>query len=124
MLSPDGKWLAYSSDETGNIEVYVTPFPGVGSKWQVSTKGGIPVSWAADGKSLRYSYADKVYEVEMRVNGAKPEFSAPKELLTLPQNVALVGVSQDNKRILALRPVVDNGPEPLDLVVNWQHLVR
>ena len=122
--SPDGKWLAYSSDETGNVEAYVTAFPETGSKWQVSTNGGIPMAWGADGESLRYTHAGKVYEVETHINGAKPEFSAPKELLTLPPNVALIGVSQDNKRILALRPVGEDISEPLDLVVNWQHLVH
>ena len=54
-LSPDGRWLAYVSDETGSSEVYVRAFPDVNSgKWQVSTGGGVMPMWAHDGRELYY----------------------------------------------------------------------
>jgi hypothetical protein len=54
MFSPDGRWLAYSSDETGREEVYVTPFPGSGGKWQVSTAGGQFPTWSQTKHELLY----------------------------------------------------------------------
>jgi len=54
VLSPNGKWLAYRSDESGRYEVYVTAFPGPAGKWQVSNGGGVFPSWSADGKQLYY----------------------------------------------------------------------
>ncbi|HEX7616229.1 MAG TPA: protein kinase, partial [Thermoanaerobaculia bacterium] len=53
-LSPDGKWLPYSSDEAGRWEVYVTSFPRPGRKWQISTEGGAYAFWRADGKEMLY----------------------------------------------------------------------
>ena len=53
-LSPDGRFLAYQSDESGQFEVYVQPFPQGGSKWQVSTNGGYQQHWSRDGKELFY----------------------------------------------------------------------
>lgn len=124
-LSPDGKWLAYISDETGISEMYVTSFPGAGAKWQISNggmRGG--ENWSPDGKSIRYQQRDKIFAVDVHANGDKPEFSAPKELLTLPPDLIVISILQDNKRILAARPSGDNAPVPLDLVLNWQNLIH
>ncbi len=60
VLSPNGKWLAYRSDESGKDEVYVTAFPGPGGKWQISSGGGSSPSWSADGKQLYYASGDKL----------------------------------------------------------------
>src|SRR5207245_9168171 len=57
-LSPDGRWMAYTSDESGRNEVYVQPFPGPGGKWQVSTGGGETAKWRRDGKELFYVAPD------------------------------------------------------------------
>src|SRR5260370_23841461 len=53
-FSPDGKWVAYASDESGNWEVYVTSFPGAAGKWQVSRGGGTEPRWRGDGKEIFY----------------------------------------------------------------------
>ncbi len=53
-FSPDGRWLAYASNQSGNFEVYVQPFPGPGGKWQISTGGGVMPKWSRDGKQLFY----------------------------------------------------------------------
>ncbi len=57
-FSPDGRWLAYQSDESGNNEVYVRPFPGPGGKWQISTGGGLLPKWSHNGKELFYRTED------------------------------------------------------------------
>ncbi len=130
-LSPDNKWLAYTSNENGGPELYVTPFPGGGSKWQVSS-GGVAssigntsvVDWSADGKSLHYLQGDKVYTVEVRTAGSKPEFSAPKELMSIPQGLELISIMPDGKRILATRSVGQRSASPMNLALNWQHVVQ
>ncbi len=53
-ISPDGKWVTYASDESGNWEIYVTSFPGAAGKWQVSRGGGTEPRWRADGKEIFY----------------------------------------------------------------------
>lgn len=124
-ISPDGKWLAFGSDETGSEELYVTTFPAAGTKWQISN-GGISGQefWSPDGNSIRYKNNDKIYSVDIHLAGDKPEFSAPKELLTLPANLTLLSIFPDGKRILAERVTGENLPEPIHFVLNWQHLVH
>jgi Tol biopolymer transport system component len=129
-LSPDDKWLAYTSNENGQTELYVMPFPGSGGKWQVSS-GGIDMQfdgnvedWSPDGKSLYYHHSGKIYAVEVRINGDKPEFSAPKELMSIPEDMDLISILSDGKRILGTRPVGQRIAYPQNLVLNWQHLVR
>jgi hypothetical protein len=129
-LSPDGRWLAYSSNETGRLELYVTSFPKVGSKWQVSN-GGITLrntrnvmDWSVDGKNLRYQMGDKIYNVEVSNKGDKLEFSAPQELVSLPAEAIVLSILPDGKRTLIARPTGDRASVPVDLVLNWQHLVQ
>jgi len=131
-LSPDDKWLAYTSDENGARELYVTPFPAGGSKWQVapgvvnvtSDNSTSAADWSPDGKSLRYILGDKIYSVEFRVVGNKPEFSAPKELMTVPHDTDILSIMPDGKRTLATRVVGHHGESPMNLVLNWQHLLQ
>ena len=120
--SPDAKWMNYSSDEAGSPELYVTSFPAAGARWQISTGGVTGAAyWSPDGKSIRYPQSDKIYDVDVHINGDKPEFSAPKELLTLPPNLILLSIMPDGKRILAARPTGDDVSQPINLVLNWQH---
>ena len=60
-LSPDGRWLAYASDETGRLEVYVQAYPSGGSKLQISTEGGVEIMWARDGHELYYRNGDRMF---------------------------------------------------------------
>jgi hypothetical protein len=70
MFSPDGRWLAYTSDETGRPEVYVRPFPGPGGKWQISTGGGTVPTWSRTKRQLLYkSDAQQIMVVPFVVQG-------------------------------------------------------
>jgi eukaryotic-like serine/threonine-protein kinase len=123
-VSPDGKWLSYISNETGADELFVTSFPVPGSRWQVSSGGATsPGEWSADGKNLRYRKSEKIFNVEVHSGASKPDFSAPKELLSLPTNILDISLLPDDKRILALRPSGDSTPVPIDFVLN-EHLTR
>ena len=76
VLSPNGKWLAYTSDESGRAEIYVTAFPDPGGKWQISNGGGSSASWSADGKQLYYTVGDKLMMVPIQ-NVETFAFGAP-----------------------------------------------
>jgi eukaryotic-like serine/threonine-protein kinase len=124
-VSPDGKWLAYISNETGTDELFVTSFPVPGSRWQVSSAGTTSSGeWSADGKNLRYRKGEKIFNVEVHSGANKPDFSAPRELLSLPTNILDIALLPDDKRILAVRPSGDSTPVPIDFVLNWKHLTH
>jgi Tol biopolymer transport system component len=82
-FSPDGRWLAYQSNDSGNYEVYVRPFPGPGGKWQVSTGGGALPKWSRNGKELFYRTTDsKIIVVAYTASG--DSFRADKPQLWSP----------------------------------------
>jgi Tol biopolymer transport system component len=82
-FSPDGRWLAYRSNESGSPEVYVRPFPGPGGKWQISTDGGLFPKWSRNGKELFYRTADsKIMVVTYTASG--DSFRADKPQLWSP----------------------------------------
>ncbi len=85
-ISPDGKWLAYLSNESGQYEVYIKTFPSGEGKWQVSTTGsrGLPV-WRRDGKELYFlSLGGKLTAVDVQEKGASLELGTPQELFQAP----------------------------------------
>jgi serine/threonine-protein kinase len=121
-FSPDGKWLAYVSDESGRNDVYVQPFPGPGPKWLVSTDGGIDPVWSRDGRELFYRHDDQLMAVAV---AAKNPFSAgrPQRLFEFRFDAGDNGpnydVSRDGKWFVM--PKSDQGPAPSELhvVLNW-----
>jgi eukaryotic-like serine/threonine-protein kinase len=124
-VSPDSKWLAYISNETGTDELFVTSFPVPGSRWQVSSGGATsPGEWSADGKNLRYRKGEKIFNVEVHSGASKPDFSTPKELLSLPTSIIDIALLPGDKRILAVRPSGDSTPVPMDFFLNWQYLTH
>jgi Tol biopolymer transport system component len=82
-VSPDGKWLAYQSNETGRAEIYLKPFPEGPGKWQVSTDGGLWPRWRRDGKELYFVLAPNMMAAEIQVKGSSPEAGVPESLFTL-----------------------------------------
>ena len=82
-FSPDGRWLAYHSDESGNYEVYVRPFPGPGGKWQISTGFGVAPKWSRNGHELFYrTFDNKIMVVTYTASGDsfhgdKPQLWSP-----------------------------------------------
>ena len=132
-FSPDGRWVAYQSDESGRNEIYVRTFtpdsPSAaatrGGKWLISTEGGSEPRWGDDGKELYYLAADgKLMSVEIATNSVF-QAGVPKALFRtpLPPRSAVReswDVTPDGKRFLLLAPVGPSGPAPLTVVLNWQ----
>jgi hypothetical protein len=124
VFSPDGKWLAYFSSESGEFEVYVTSFPQPGSKWQVSiNSGGLP-KWSADGKELFFVDYNKNMLSVAEVDGSGSSFKVGKvtALFELISSIPGTGydVFKDGQRFLT-NPIIRNkGESPVILVQNWQ----
>ena len=121
MFSPDGRWMAYVSDESGKGEVYVAPFPGPGGKWQASTAGGRTPRWRKDGRELYYlSPDDKMMAVDVGGQGAGLQLGIAHPLFpvhVLPLH-SMYDVSRDG-RFLVISVGEDKSAVPLTLVVNW-----
>ena len=121
-FSPDGRWLAYTSLESGRWEVYVASFPGPGGRWQVSTSGGYQPRWRRDGKELFYLSEDrKLMSVEIKP-GPSFEAGVPKPLFDTSVPAVLANfydVSADGERFLVVTPLGGQATPPLNLVVNW-----
>nr|MDQ5872485.1 hypothetical protein [Acidobacteriota bacterium] len=121
-FSPDGRWIAYTSNESGKDEVYVVPFPGPGGKWQISTSGGRAPMWTRGGREIVYQAAgDEILAVEVRTG---PTFQAgiPQVLFKThlrPPPGRQFDVTPDGERFLVnLRPG-DQVSDPVTLVQNW-----
>jgi eukaryotic-like serine/threonine-protein kinase len=125
-FSPDGKWIAYTSDESGRNEVYVQSFPASGSKWPVSSKGGDWVRWRKDGQELFYVAPDRtVMSVVVRPAAGSLEFGTPSALFALPatfdaNNTYPYDVMPDGQRFLALAPTTNAEEPPMTVIVNWR----
>ena len=118
VLSLNGKWLAYSSDESGRAEVYVTAFPDPGGKWQVSNGGGSNPSWSADGKQLYYGIGDKLMMVPIQ-NVETFEFGAPSALPIHLNEFATLGPVAPGERFPALKPLSGGQSHPQEVILNW-----
>jgi serine/threonine protein kinase/Tol biopolymer transport system component len=125
-FSPDGRWIAYVSDESGQYEVYVRPYPGPGGKWQVSTQGGGEFVWSRDGNELFYRNGNKWMAVAVNLT---PEFNAktPRALFEGPY-VDVGGLSfdvaPDGQRFLLLEPAEHGPVTHLNVVLNWFEEVK
>ena len=118
VLSPNGKWLAYSSDESGRDEIYVTAFPGPGGKWQVSSGGGFSIGWSADGKQLYYASGGKLMSVPIQ-NVETFEFGAAAPLPIHLNDFAALGPPAPGERFPALKPLSGGQSQPQDVIFNW-----
>ena len=127
-LSPDGRWLAHASEESGRYEVYVRPFPDVESgRWTVSTEGGTSPRWAHNGRELFYVGPNR--QMMVATVSTSPTFSVESRapLFEIPQSFELSplatpwDVSPDDQEFIMVRTVVaaENEEAPLILVQNW-----
>jgi serine/threonine-protein kinase len=117
-FSPDGKWVAYRGDDTGRSEVYVTPYPGPGGRFQISTDGGGLPRWPVDGRELFYRNGDKLMGVEIRT---EPSFRAGKPAVLFQGRYGNgYDVSPDGKRFLMVKPPGGQAPtDQVNVVLNW-----
>jgi eukaryotic-like serine/threonine-protein kinase len=117
-FSPDGRWVAYQSNEPGRFEVFVRPFPGPGPKWQISAEGGTRASWSRDGRQLFYRNGDKMMAVGIETT---PALRAGKPLTLFEgQFLESYDADLDGKRFLMIKKdPVESGPARVNVVLNW-----
>ena len=128
-LSPNGRWLAYASDESGELQVYVEPFPATGEKRQISPDGGSEPRWRRDGNELFYlASSNKLMSVPMP-GGIAFDFGAPKVLFDT--RVPLTGnpyrsnyaVTANGQRFL-INTRIEDAPSPINVILNWTALLK
>jgi serine/threonine protein kinase len=123
-FSPDSRWIAYLSDESGRTEVYVRDFsegpdPSKG-KWQISTDGGHSVFWRADGRELYY-VSDRVVSIPVLPSANEFHAGPPKVLFEMPDEGFFYGPNPDGSRFLLNVPTNDKTEVPsITLILNWQ----
>jgi serine/threonine protein kinase/Tol biopolymer transport system component len=121
-LSPDGRWLAYTSDESKRNEVYVRSFPTSGAKWPVSTNGGERSVWSRDGKELYFLSPDGAMMAAEVKSGSKFETGVPKSLFKVRFARGIdswFDVSTDGRFLIPVQ-VEQTAKVPITVVVNWQ----
>ena len=118
VFSPDGHWFAYQSNESGNFEVYVQPFPPTGEKWQVSSNHGGGPQWRGDGRELFFGTNGAVVSVDIDTKG-RFNAGATKPLFPLPPRATSAVVTADGQRFLIGVPADDEPMTSFAIVLNW-----
>ena len=122
-LSPDGRWLAYSSDESGNFQIYVQRFPNVGDgRWTISRDGGHTPVWAPDGSALYYMNDATLRAVNIEVQGDALIAGVPAVLFDGPYSTTQdnnYDIFPDGEHFLMVEADPDANPSRLHLVLNW-----
>ena len=137
-FSPDGRWLAFSSNETGRYEVYVRPFPDAGGKWQISSGGGIYARWRHDGRELFYVAPDnRMMAVPIDVVSSGRTLSPGAPVALFESRIATQGsaglggfgskaqyaVARDGRFLLSVS-VEAAIASPITIVLNWDAGLR
>ncbi len=118
-VSPDGKWIAYVSYESGRPEVYVQAFPGPGGRFQISTEGGGAPAWRSDGGELFYlSSDDHLMSVPIKTTPSF-EAGAPRELFAGKLKLDGYAIAPGGQRFLARFPLPETASKSVRLVLDW-----
>ena len=121
-FSPDGRWVAYDSQESGRREIYVVPFPGLGGRWQASSEGGRFPRWSPDGKRLYFWRNRTLMEVPVRGSGNTLQFGEARDVLNVPGRTGWnsYGMNAKGDAFLVLATDPRLAQAPISLFVNWQ----
>jgi serine/threonine-protein kinase len=123
-FSPNGKWVAYVSDEPGRDEVFIRPYPGPGQVWSVSTTGGREPVWSRDGRELYYRHADQVMAVtitdgaSLSIGPPRPLFGNREDIYFAPSGSQSYDVGPDGRFIMT-QADASAAPTAVNVAVNW-----
>jgi len=130
-FSPDGKWVAYSSNESGKWEIYVTSFPDARGKWQISTAGGEQPRWRGDGEELFFLSSDSKMMAAPITTVPNFDAGSPVGLFqTTPRQLVsrndqfVYDVSRDGQRFVVLTQVKRGETAPISVVLNWTAMLN
>ncbi len=120
-FSPDGRWLAYSSDESGHSEIYVVPYPGPGGKWQISSDGGREPVWNRNGRELFFRNGNKMMAAPINTqqgfSAGTPKMLFQGQYVTLANSTPNYDVTADGQKFLMLKTTAP--PAQINVIVNW-----
>jgi Tol biopolymer transport system component len=123
-FSPDGRWIAYESDESGEPEVYAALAEGGGGKRRLSPSGGRLPRWRRDGRELTYVAPNGVVMSIAVAPGSREEFGVPVPLFRVESAVQNYDVSPDGSRFLVCMPAEESSESPLRVILNWPALLE
>ena len=127
VFSPDGRWIAYESDESGRPEVYVQTFPLTNQKVRISTSGGTDPEWSKTGAELFYLASNRdLIAVPYRVSGAAFQPGVATALFPIAGNVTrrAYAAASDGRRFLVAKMSGENAAEPVTVLLNWQAALK
>jgi predicted Ser/Thr protein kinase len=119
-LSPDGRWVAYHSDESGRDEIYVRPKSGTAGRWQISNEGGTEARWVRQDE-IAYMNGAKLMTVAVKT---EPSFSAATPQLLFERNLADFDMARDGRILIVEAPDLSQATGRLNVVVNWFEEIR
>jgi Tol biopolymer transport system component len=120
-ISPNGRWMAFFSDESQKIQLYVQSFPAPGRRTQVSDEGAVIAWWAGDGRQLYFLGDDlrRLWRVDVQTETATFTVGTPKQIATLPDEIVWVAAMPNLQRFLAIAPE-RTGTGSISVVQNWR----
>jgi Tol biopolymer transport system component len=124
-ISPDGNWMAYSSDETGTMEIYVRPFPKGAGVWRISTEGGEMPVWSSNGRELFYRTKEGISSVSVSSVSGAFKAGTPQLLFKVPipnqvaATRAIYDVTSDGKQFLVPVNLYADTAPPVTVITNW-----
>jgi eukaryotic-like serine/threonine-protein kinase len=128
-FSPDGRWIAYNTNESGRYEVKVVPFPSTDQKWQISIEGGLQPAWSGNGRELYFLARDAVLMAVDIHADAKFEWGEPHRLFKTSLSTLSVGMEQyapspDGQRFLLVAPSSEISSTQFNVILNWTALLK
>jgi dipeptidyl aminopeptidase/acylaminoacyl peptidase len=132
-FSPDGRWVAYQSNESGRGEIYVMPFAGAGGKWQISSEGGDDPKWRRDGRELFYATDNAIMAAEVNGSAAALQIGAVRRLFDVRRRTApylafgpgsAYDVTADGQRFLVNVVAEEEAASPITVITNWTATLR
>jgi Tol biopolymer transport system component len=117
-VSPDGRWLAYASDESGRFEIYVDSFPAPGRRARVTAGGGIEPRWSSQGAEIFFRREREVHAIHLDFGGGTPQAASSEKLFDAGSDIRSFDVAPDEQRFLLNLAAPDSGPKPMTVIVN------
>ena len=122
-IAPDGRWIAYTSDESGRPEIYVDSFPAPGHRSRVTNSGGAEPRWAPSGHELFFRRGSEVHAVSLSTAGTTREAVSSARVLDAGADIRAYDVSANGQRVLLNLPAPAPATRPITVVVNWRSLL-
>jgi Tol biopolymer transport system component len=122
-VSPDGRWMAYASDESGRFEIYVDSFPTPGTRGRLTIGGGTEPRWRADGGEIFFRRGSEIHSVKPLLSATAVEAASSERLFDAGADVRSFDVTSDGQRFLLNLPAPDNTPPSMRVIVNLSALL-